>query len=441
MKYFTLIFSNIIFEGENNITEIYDEKLFLVFSNFKILCEQFSINKNIDLNLNVIYETLKKKKIEFINENAKMDYNGKDIYLNLNDYSINSFIINLIKKKNKDLNFIKNHSKKFLCKDKIYDEYYYDFIELLKKICCSNIAEIMQSLHKDFKLFNSFYSNEKIKNDLFENRLKFYLFKYNSLYGITDKYLLEIYLSSIYYKSIDNFCSISYQNKKEILYIFNMALNSIIFQHEALNNFMRAYFFYYNDEYNKKINLDNKNIHNVYPRQKLDKINFKPKYLNKYLFKLNKDDLNELGQKSKLKYDEFLEEIDDNKNINEEILDDEGYYYEKQLFTKKNEKKLTKFNFLQAIMLIDEDAYNLDPVRFHYCFLGLNKTKKYKIIKNNFKSRLLSKLFEKIDLTIEKNIKNLTFILKKRTNDEGMFIIFERSGYDVMPYYANPKFN
>ena len=441
MKYFTLIFSNIIFEGEDNITKIYDEKLFLVFSNFKILCEQFSINKNIDLNLNVIYETLKKKKIEFINENAKMDYNGKDIYLNLNDYSINSFIINLIKKKNKDLIFIKNHSKKFLCKDKIYDEYYYDFIELLKKICSSNIAEIMQSLHRDFKLFNSFYSNEKIKNDLFENRLKFYLFKYNSLYGITDKYLLEIYLSSIYYKSIDNFCSISYQNKKEILYIFNMALNSIIFQHEALNNFMRAYFFYYNDEYNKKINLDNKNIHNLYQRQKLDKINIKPKYLNKYLFKLNKDDLNELGQKSKLKYDEFLEEIKDNKNINEEILDDEGYYYEKQLFTKKNEKKLTKFNFLQAIMLIDEDAYNLDPVRFHYCFLELNKTKKYKIIKNNFKSGLLSKLFEKIDLTLEKNIKNLTFILKKRTNDEGMFITFERSGYDVLSYYANPKFN
>ena len=91
-----------------------------------------------------------------------------------------------------------------------------------------------------------------------------------------------------------------------------MALNSIIFQHEALNNFMKAYFFYYNDEYN----IDNKNIHNVYPRQKLDKINIKPKYLNKYLFKLNKDDLNELGQKSKLKYDEFLEEIKDNKNIN-----------------------------------------------------------------------------------------------------------------------------
>ena len=90
-------------------------------------------------------------------------------------------------------------------------------------------------------------------------------------------------------------------------------------------------------------------------------------------------------------------------------------------------------------MLIDEDAYNLDPVRFHYCFLELNKTKKYKIIKNNFKSGLLSKLFEKIDLTLEKNIKNLTFILKKRTNDEGMFITFERSGYDVMPYYANSK--
>ena len=393
--------------------------------------------------LNTIYESLNKKKIEFKGENAKIDFDGNSIYLNLDDYSINSYLINLIGDKNKDLIIVKNNSKKFTCKDKIYNEYFDDFIELLKKICCSNVAEIMQSLHEDFKLFNSFYSNEQIKNDLFENRLKFYPFKYDCLYGITDKYLLDVYLSSIYFKTIDDFSSISNKNIEEILYIFNMGLNSVIFQHEALNHFVRAYFFYYNDENNRKISIDTKKAHIYYPIQKLDKITDKPKYLNKFLCKLSKDELNELGQKSKLEYTEFLEdcperEEKEKKDTNEEKSDDEGYYYERQLFTNENEKKLTKFNFFQAIMLIDEDAYNLDPVRFHYCFLELKNSKNYKIIKENFQSKLLLKLLGKIDLTQEENIKNMT-ITAKRGSNEGIYLTFERSGYDVMSSYAIPK--
>ena len=139
--------------------------------------------------------------------------------------------------------------------------------------------------------------------------------------------------------------------------------------------------------------------------------------------------------------EEWVEkEAKDKKDNDAKKTDDEGYYYERQLFTNENEKKLTKFNVFQAIMLIDEDAYNLDPVRFHYCFLELQNSNNYKIIKENFNSELLSKLLTKLDLTEEENIKNLTFTAKRSSDDgEGLCFRFERKGYDVMSYYANPK--
>ena len=233
LKYFAILFTNIMFEGENSITKIYKEKICFQFSYFKILCEQFSIyneNEKISPQLNSLFELTKDKKIVFNNKQAEIIFNGKTIYLNLNDYSINSFFINSAINKDKNTNLIlKNNSKKFLCKDKMFGDYHDNFIELLKKICTSNTVEILHSLHEDFKSFSSLFSNEKIKDDFFENRLKFYPFKYEKLYGITDKILLEVYLSSIYFNNINNFSNKLDKNFEEILYIFNMGLNSLIF--------------------------------------------------------------------------------------------------------------------------------------------------------------------------------------------------------------------
>ena len=53
-------------------------------------------------------------------------------------------------------------------------------------------------------------------------------------------------------------------------------------------------------------------------------------------------------------------------NIMNSSDDEERYFYERQLFTHPYENKLKEFNFLQVIMLLDEDAYNLDPIHFHY---------------------------------------------------------------------------
>ena len=117
--------------------------------------------------------------------------------------------------------------------------------------------------------------------------------------------------------------------------------------------------------------------------------------------------------------------------------DDEGFYYERQLFTAKNEQKLKKFNFLQALMLIDEDAYNLDPISFHYCFLRLANTKEFEIYKKNFNSKLLKALLENINAKQKNGIKNLS-LNSKRGFKYNEFIELERTANDVMSsYFSN----
>ena len=153
--------------------------------------------------------------------------------------------------------------------------------------------------------------------------------------------------------------------------------------------------------------------------------------------------MEELSKTSTLEYKKYLgdypeeqKELKDSKKVNNRF-DDEGYYYERQLFTTKGEQKLTKFNFLQALMLIDEDAYNLDPVYFHYCFLKLKDSINYSFIKENFESNLLKKLLKNIDINFEETIKSLTFIGKRSSNiGDEMYFEFERVGYDVMSSYA-----
>ena len=439
IKYFVLIFINVIFEGNNNIAEIYKNGAVVSFSYFRILCEQFHVIDNKNAYLISLYEELQNKKIIFEKKQSKIDFNNKQLVLNEEEYSINSFIINLtnrLKYSNEIL--LVNSSKKFLCKEKIYGDYFDEFIKLLKKIACSNIATIMQSLHDEFKQFKTFYKKKSIMNDLFDRRLKFYPYECNTIYGITDKYFMEVYLSSIY---MNNFISFPLKLKpyfKEILYIFNMALNSVIFQHEALNHYVRAYLSYYDYE-NRKISIDTKTSHLYYPIQKLNLITIPPNYLNKFLHPLNKNELDELKKISNLDYKNFLEECleKDLKDGNQDIqFDDEGYYYERQLFTLPDEKKLTKFNFLQALMLIDEDAYNLDPVHFHYCFLQLKDNNKYSFIKENFKSPLLVKLLKNIDSKFKEELKKISFF-SKRGADDGLNFYFERSLCDEMSSYAS----
>lgn len=297
-----------------------------------------------------------------------------------------------------NLDIIKNQSQRFLCKEKIYDKYFDEFINLLKKICKSNLVKIMQSLHEEFKEYKPFYENDAILEDLFNNRLKFYPFNRQGLYGITDKYLLEIYLNSIYSLSYSKKSNKLFKEQPTILLIFNMSFNTVIFQHEGMNHYARAYIFYNVGPNNKdrKISINTKKNYRYYPIQKLDKIEKAPAYLNKFIKKLNNEELNELQKISDLKYENYIEEsaeeekenmmsdgsnsdIEMSNSNNENAIsennndinimdssDDEGYYYERQLFTHPYENKLKEFNFLQVIMLLDEDAYNLDPIHFHY---------------------------------------------------------------------------
>ena len=210
--------------------------------------------------------------------------------------------------------------------------------------------------------------------------------------------------------------------------------------------------------------MNTKKNYCYYPQQKLNKIKVEPLYLKKFLVKMNSKELKELKKPSNLDFKQFLEETNEDKkdesdiemsnddnNINTNYIknessnknninycsdddDDEGYYYERQLFTYEYENKLKEFNFLQALMLLDEDAYNLDPVHFHYCFLKLKNANNYNLIKENFKSPLLNSLLENIDFSQGNDFKNMIFICKRSLNDELLFE-FERDACDVMPSY------
>ena len=446
VKYFILLFLYVMFEKDINVANIYKDETLLSMSYFKILCEQFSLGNNIDKDIMSLFKKGEDKKIELSDNHSEIRYMDKNIILNNKNYSSNSFIISLLKDVyNVNEIILKNSSRKLFCEDKIYEEYHDDFMELLQKICCSNVAKIMQSKHDEFKDFKMFYSDNAIKKDLFNNRLKFYPFKVEGLYGLTDKYLLEIYMSSIYLNNINPSITLD-PDFREILYIFNMGFHSVTFQHEALNHYVRAYLFYFSDESNRKISIDTRIGLSYYPKQNLKKVK-EPLYLKKFLTILKEEQLNELSKTSNLKYNEYYESDDkepkETKCVKKEEgqYDDEGYYYERQLFTEESEKKLVQFNFLQAIMLIDEDAYNLDPVHFHYCFLELKNISKYRLIKDNFRSKLLCRLLKDLKCNINEKIEKLNFIAKRSSDEENIFIFnFPRSEVnDVMSSYATKK--
>ena len=162
IKYFIFLFDHIIFKGPNNITKIYYLKIKLKGSSFERLCEQFLDENEIDQERLANYEKFEKK-IEFKNNKAKIFFDENEIILDLKDYSINSFIYHLsLNSEEFNESISKNYSRKLFCQDKIYGEYFDDYIELLKKICRSNTAKIMQSSHEEFKVFESFFSKDLI---------------------------------------------------------------------------------------------------------------------------------------------------------------------------------------------------------------------------------------------------------------------------------------
>ena len=454
VKYFVFNFVYIIFESEFSIINMYINNFKNIPLNFQIICNQFLVNEQIDINL--LSKLIEKGLIINIDKiQTTINIQNENIILNNKNYSFNSFLKYL---ENYDgitnLNIIKNNSRKLFCQDQIYNEYHNDYISLLKKICVSNIAETMQSLHEEFKEYETFYKNDYLLNDLFQNKLKFYPFEHCGVYGITDKFLLEIYSSSKYQLNIGK--NNNFAKNPVIVIIFNMSLNCVIFQHESLNHYINAYLFYNYDskKNNRKISINTKKNYNYYPKQNLNKIKEDPKYLKKFQKELSEDELKQLKEKSDFDYQKYLENYNENEmeieedDISEENInlgveendpdeDDEGFYYERQLFTAKNEQKLKRFNFLQALTLIDEDGYNLDPISFHYCFLRLTNTKEFAIYHKNFNSKLLESLLKNIDLKQKNEIKNLS-VYSKRGFKNKEFIELNRTANDVMSsYFSN----
>ena len=435
-KYFIFIFVNIIFDVYNTLIKRFNPDNIPLY--FECLYNQFLEKDTINNNYRSTFESKSENKIIKNKNDYIVKFDNKIITLNEKEYSINSFM-NIFNKNSwiSDLNIIKNKSQRLICKNKIFDEYFNEYINFLKKICRSNIAKKMQSLHSEFSKYETFYANDKILNDLFKNRLKFYPFEKPGLYGVTDKYLLEIYLSSIYLvNSNDDNMNEIYEEQPIILIFVNMSFNCVIFQHEGLCHYVRAYLFYNNDSTIEKISINTNKFDIYYPIQNLNKIKSPPLYLKKFTCVLNNIELNELKKDYELDKNLYSEnendvDMEDANYNNNNKNNDEGYYYERQLFTFEHENKLTNFNFLQAIMLLDEDAYYMDPIHFHYCFLELAKNNKYKFIKKNFRSSLLELLLKNIDFNKIDDINDIKFYAKRSDNDMTMEI--ERNVCDVMP--------
>ena len=452
IKYFVFIFVNVILDVHDSIIYTFNFNDIPLY--FQCLCNQFLDKDIINVNNLEIFENKTKQKIVKKKNETVVIIEGNKTTLNDEDYSINSFI-NVFNNNTwiSNINIIKNKSQRLLCKKKVYDEFFDEYINLLKFICKSNIAKKMQSLHSKFQKYKPFYENDEILNDLFQNRIKFYPFERSGLYAITDKYLLEIYLSSIYLFNNNDSTNEIYKEQPIILIFFNMSFNCVVFQHEGLNHYVRAYLFYTSD--NGKISINTNKSGDYYPIQKLNEIKNPPKYLMKFTKILSNEELNELKEVSNTDYIKYLKypekdndddvimaDEDDNKNnnVNNSNDNDEGYFYERQLFTLNHESKLTDINFLQGIMILDPDAYNLDPVNFHYCFLRLKEYYNYKILKENFNSPLLQALLNKIDFSNIDEIKKMSFHAKRSSNN-GMSMEIERNVCDVMPAYIRKARN
>ena len=95
-------------------------------------------------------------------------------------------------------------------------------------------------------------------------------------------------------------------------------------------------------------------------------------------------------------------------------------------------------------MILDEDAYNLNPVHFHYCFLQLGNNEKYSFYKENFTSELLIKLLKNINLNDKQRekIKKMTVNGLRGVDGENK-VLFERNEEvsDVMSSYVKKNNN
>ena len=236
IKYFALLFVNVIFDAHDSIIYTYDFNDIPLY--FLCLCNQFLDKDIIDINELEIFEKKTKQKIVQKKNETIINIKGNKTTLNNEDYSINSFI-NIFNKNTwiSNINILINKSQRLLCKKKIYDEFFDEYINLLKLICRSNVAKKMQSLHSEFKNYKPFYEDDEILNDLFQNRIKFYPFELSGLYAITDKYLFEIYMSSIYLFNNKDLTKEIFKEQPIILIFFNMSFNCVVFQHEGLNHY------------------------------------------------------------------------------------------------------------------------------------------------------------------------------------------------------------
>jgi len=436
------------------------------------------IKNKISKNLNIKNKEPEIRNIEKSITNNFIYFNNNNNYIlivNLLNDIKNYNIYNILLNKATSFKNIENCKGLYYSyKNSTFNDYLYEFKNLLKYFVQSNLFKNLILFEKTFKKNLNIYNNE-LFNDIIENRLVFLPVSIQKYYGVTDKNILKIYLNNLQntFSLNDNDYSYYFYN------IFNIGNNSASFIHENFH-FLFVYNFYFNNLKKQNINYDFENFEDkgYFTDDELLSFEFDTlfvcknteKYLNKFKSILSKEELNELDEIeecSKIDPDKkqnrkviinnsyfkfinnFLTFI---KNNNNKIKGDCGRKFDIILFSDERGQIKNNVNLLQIIMLIDEQSYNLHPFSFKYIFNELGKeNKSLKFIKQNFKGNLINKIYENglKNYLIDENIinKNLNLscsifksqkeILNKRKNNIIKFVKEDGKEYDMINLEMN----
>ena len=464
-SYYFEYFENLIKEDkkiEPNFNYLNSSENELIFFDNKI-----EIKNKISNNLNIKEKESVIKNIEKNITNNFIYYNCDDdlLILNLLNDIKNYNIYNILLHKIISFKNIENCKNLYYSyKNSTFNDYLYEFKNLLKNLSKSNLFKKVISFESTFKKNLNIYNNEFF-NDIIENRLVFLPISIPKYYGVTDKNLLKIYLNNL-------------QNTVFLDYfynIFNIGNNSASFIHENFH-FLFIYNFYFNNINKQNINYDFKKFEDDEYFTDDENLSFEfdtllvckntEKYLKKFQSILSKEELNDLdkieecSKKEKLKRKEINENkyfkfinnfLTFMKNNNNKIKGDCGRKFDIILFSDEKGQIKNNVNLLQIIMLIDEQSYNLHPFSFKYIFNELGKEDgSFKFFKQNFKGNLINKIYEnglKYYL-IDENIinKNLNLkcsifksqkVINKRKNNIIKFVKEDGQEYDMINLEMN----
>lgn len=295
-------------------------------------------------------------------------FNNKTFKIeNYRKYSIQALIKKLEKEgkfdKNLDLEFLKF---KYIIKNNYYSEDIDTLKKILKEILGSKVIisylefyvnEFIPILKKKFnKDFYLLFLTKNFKN-IWKKYIKFYPFFNNTIGGYTDKFTLNIIISSYpYFKKLIN------STDQNILRLINYGFLFVVLLHEIIGHFYRAYFRYllpYNEKYPLFTDDNNKEAGITFEKEvfgkKFNKVTF-----TDIIFILNNNNYDKNYIEFKNDYNKYC--LDD-KNIDIKLENLLKKYNIK--FNNNSQKRYYGKIFAENNLLEDDDGITEPYVKFN----------------------------------------------------------------------------